>query len=524
MASEKVGSIHYDLSMKTEEFDKGVENVNNRLASLRPNFAKATESSKKLAMALGGFALAGVGLLGKGVKILAELETIEAGLKGVLGSSEEASNAMKRIKKEASRTPFEIAGLSQATRMLSVVTGDGDKAIDMVLDVGEAITAVGGGQAELDRVIANIQQIGAVGKASSMDIKQFAFAGIPIYKMLEKQTGKSGEALQKYIRDGKVSFGTLKKMFKNATDQGGQFAGAFESMGGTFDQTWSNMQDSLSIFLSDFVESSGIFDGVKDAIQGVTDFLTRISEEAEKAGGWGEYLKQKFEELREPILIIGGAIAFALLPFIWSLVAGMWALVAPLLPFLAIGAAIGFLISKLADHFGGFGEMIESLKGTVKDWKNKFRSVVDWLKEAGRKIGEIFTKVKDAIQKPIEDAINWVLDRIREVLKWIDEQIKRVTKFFEDAGKTMRTITGEAQKEAGARTGDVEAQLASRGLTREQLSQQSRQVSGVKEPQQNTNVTINMSGVMASGKTDLRKVGGMLAQAFKDTQTAKNIR
>lgn len=140
-------------------------------------------------------ATAAAGFLGYGVKIAADLETAEVGLTTLLGSAEKASATVDRLKVEAARTPFELPGLTQAAQLLASVTKDGDKAIDVILDIGEGLAAMGKGQAELDRISINLQQIAAVGHASMIDIKQFAYSGIPIFEMLEAQLSKGTTSL-----------------------------------------------------------------------------------------------------------------------------------------------------------------------------------------------------------------------------------------------------------------------------------------------------------------------------------------
>lgn len=137
-------------------------------------------------------ATAVAGFLGYGLKIAADLQTAEIGLTTLLGSADKARETVDRLKKEAARTPFELPGLTQATQLLTSVTKDGNKSIDILLDIGEALTAMGKGQAELDRIVVNLQQVASIGHASMVDIKQFAYAGIPIFEMLEKHFASSG--------------------------------------------------------------------------------------------------------------------------------------------------------------------------------------------------------------------------------------------------------------------------------------------------------------------------------------------
>lgn len=209
-----------------------------------------------------------------GVKTAADLESARQGFITLLGSAEAADHTLKRIKEEAARTPFEMVGLTQATQLLASVTKNGDRALNFILDIGEGLAAMGRGQAELDRISVNLQQIAATGHAASIDIKQFAFAGIPIYEMLQKQIGLSGEALAKFIEDGGVTFDLLEKMFDKATQQGGQFFGAYKNQLGTFNQQWSNLKDTFATTAADLVVQSGLFDALKNAMQAVGDWVS----------------------------------------------------------------------------------------------------------------------------------------------------------------------------------------------------------------------------------------------------------
>ena len=53
--------------------------------------------------------------------------------------------------------------------------------------------ATGGGNDELTRMASNLQQIKNAGKATAMDIRQFAYAGIDVYGILADYLGKTTE-------------------------------------------------------------------------------------------------------------------------------------------------------------------------------------------------------------------------------------------------------------------------------------------------------------------------------------------
>lgn len=181
-----------------------LDNTKETFSGLRKNLDHTSKEVERVSSGFGSLAKTMVGVaaayvsvgraydaLSLGIKVAADLQTAEIGLTTLLGSADQAEETVKRLKVEAARTPFELPGLAQATQLLASVTKDGNKSIDILLDIGEGLAAMGKGQAELDRIIVNLQQIAATGKAATIDIKQFAFAGIPIYEMLEEYFAKN---------------------------------------------------------------------------------------------------------------------------------------------------------------------------------------------------------------------------------------------------------------------------------------------------------------------------------------------
>lgn len=339
------------------------------LASVKDQAAKTAEASKKFAVGLAAAATATAGFIGYGAKIAGDLEASRAGFITLLGSAGEADKVLAQIKKDAASTPFELPGLIQANQLLTSVTKDGMRSESMLLNVGKALAAMGKGQPELDRIIVNLQQIGAVGKASLMDVRQFAFAGIPIFEMLQQRTGLAGDALSDFISEGGVTFELLEDMFNKAGGAGGRFADAFKNQAGTFNQLLSNMKDNITVAMADIVQSSGVFDILKNAMAGVSEWVANNQQKI------SDGIKNMFVFIKENGAVIAGIIIGALVPALASMAAGVWATLAPLLPFMAAGAAIAILLTKLADSMGGWGNLMAAVRpilsqvaSTVRDF------------------------------------------------------------------------------------------------------------------------------------------------------------
>jgi len=414
-----------------DRISAGLKKVRDNLNDIKTGFSEQAEASQKFAKGLTTSIAAIGGAAFFGIKFEAQMETVRQGLITLLGSAEKADTTIARIKEEAKRTPFEIEGLSTAVQLISSVTKDGDKAIDTILNVGEGLAAMGKGQNELDRIIINLQQIAAVGKASSLDIKQFAFAGIPIYEMLEDQTGLAGEALGDFITEGGVTFDLLTKMFDEANNVGGRFFDAYKNQTGTLTQLWSNFKDTLNTSLGTFVKQTGIFDGLKTALS----FLT------EETGKFFEKVTNLFLFFREhpsTLYIIAGAILGALVPAIIAATITFATFLISLAPFMLGGAIIAGIIAgiiwivknwemikaKTIEIWGAiklfFANVWESIKNSLS---SALSSVWESIKNATKPItdafGNIWNIVKEktiaafeGIKDAIKGAINWIIDKI----------------------------------------------------------------------------------------------------------------
>ena len=137
-----------------------------------------------------------VGFVQTGMQYNAQIETYRTALTNMLGDAEKANAMLTSIKRDAARTPFSTDALVAANQYLLSAGENAEYSQKTILALGDAIKATGGGDDELNRMAQNLQQVANVGKASAVDIKQFAFAGINIYQVLADYTGKSVQEVQ----------------------------------------------------------------------------------------------------------------------------------------------------------------------------------------------------------------------------------------------------------------------------------------------------------------------------------------
>lgn len=315
------GTIVWNLDVSDSKFKKGLADARAEARKTGDELDKSGQAFGRLGSAAANAAKTAAFALGAiagsvsifGLKTAGDLESARQGFVTLLGSAEEADKILGQIKKDAAKTPFELTGLIKANQALTSVTKNGERSENILLDVGKALAASGKGQEELDRIIFNLQQIGNTSEITELDIRQFGYAGVNILELLADYYGVSKEAAGDMVKNSKDAFGDLEKAFAKAGGAGGKFENAFKDQAGTFNQLVSNMKDSFTIFTSDFVKQTGIFDISKKAIGNLTktivdnkeaiiDTVINIGKKlSEMARVVAEYLQPKFKALWDTI-------------------------------------------------------------------------------------------------------------------------------------------------------------------------------------------------------------------------------
>lgn len=230
-------------------------------------------------------AISGIEQVGRaGIDFNAKMETYETAFSTLLGSGEEAQRVMAQIREDAASTPFDVDSLTSANQALIAAGVDADDARKDVLNLANAIAATGGGSAELSRMAANLQGIRNTGKATSMDIRQFANAGINIYGLLADAMGVTTEE----AAEMEVSYEDLTRAFEMAAESGGVYENALEKQSQTFTGRISTLKDNATQLAGTLTED--LFSMLSsDALPMVMDWVATLLEAADTGGIQGAF-------------------------------------------------------------------------------------------------------------------------------------------------------------------------------------------------------------------------------------------
>ena len=211
------------------------------------------------------------------------IEKIKVQMSVVYGSETQADTAFQGIKNYAVKSPF---GIEQTSEMAVLLKQSGVYSSD-VLDTMKMIGDVSSGNNEkMKRIANNYAQIEATGKATMLDMRQFAYAGIPIYKEVAKELGVSQTALRAMIKDGEVTNDVMEKVFKTMTSNGGVFYGAVEKGSKTLEARRQNLKDTKTLAMSaagQAIMNFGDSNGTGGLYSGFLDWSEKFYQGMEKA-------------------------------------------------------------------------------------------------------------------------------------------------------------------------------------------------------------------------------------------------
>lgn len=333
-------------------------------------------------------ASAGKDLIKQGISYNAQIETYRTGLTNMLGDAEKANTALENIKQDAARTPFDTASIVSANQYLISAGENAEYSRKTILALGDAVSATGGTSVELERMAQNLQQVANVGKASSVDIKQFAFAGINIYQVLADYTGKSIQDVQNMT----ISYDLLTKSLQAAAEEGGRYYNSMETQSETFNGSLSTLKDNVSQLVG--VLSSGLSETVGQLItkaneltvamkngfqtDGIVGMMNAASEAEPKISGFTNAIRFCIEN-GSTLKILIGTLAGALITY--KTVATVATIAQNLLNAAMSANPIGIVIGLVGALAGGLITAYNNSE-TFRSGVNHLKSAFDNLKSS----------------------------------------------------------------------------------------------------------------------------------------------
>lgn len=229
------------LTREYKEFASGTNNADAVVKSL-------TDSLKRTAAEIGG--LMAIKKFGSDViEATGKMQQLQVALSTILQDKSKADQLIADIVQFAAKTPFNLDDVATGAKQLLAYGSSADNVVNELSMLGDVASGL---QIPIGQLIYLYGTLRTQGRAMTVDIRQFAGRGIPIYEELAKVLGVSKDQVGELVKEGKVGFKEVEQAFKNMTSEGGKFANLMESSAGTWPQRLSNIEDTLFQKMNEF--------------------------------------------------------------------------------------------------------------------------------------------------------------------------------------------------------------------------------------------------------------------------------
>ena len=193
-----------------------------------------------------------------------EMEKQHIALQSILGDMQNANTMFNQIKELALNSPFTFSELNRDVKQLAAYGVEYDQLYDTTKRLADMSSGLG---VSFDRIALAFGQVQARGWLDGKELRQIAYAGIPLLEKLSKfyskQEGRnvSTSEIKTRISNREVSFDDVKSIFWQMTDAGGQFYNMQQTLSETLLGRYNKLKDAWEIMLADFADGKSVIGG-----------------------------------------------------------------------------------------------------------------------------------------------------------------------------------------------------------------------------------------------------------------------
>lgn len=386
----KVADLLVNIGADTSDLKKELKAVQRQLNYAFGREGMSMSRSAAIGITAVGAALAGVAVYA--VKAGGELQNVQTAMTNMLGSADKADQMIKELQDFAAHTPFEFKDVTLASQKFLAFGFTAEQVIPTLTAVGDAAAGVGAGQDGVNRLTVALGQIAAKGKLASQEMMQITELGIPAWQMLAQYLGTDVATAQDKVSKGMVDSQMALEALVGGMES--RYAGMMDAQSKTVLGAWSNLMDGVEqtamqtgLAISEALNLPGVFSATGEALSA---FASEIKDKGLKEA----LLDLVPPELQMAIMALAGAIVAVAIPALGSMAVAAWAAVAPLLPLIAAGAAVGAAIYAILNPVKTLQALLDALGVS---------------EEKAAEITQEFSDTLDAVTSVVTDVIDTML-------------------------------------------------------------------------------------------------------------------
>lgn len=208
------------------------------------------------------------------VQTRGQFQQLEIAFTTMLKSGTQAKGLMDRLIDTAAKTPFDLSGIASSAKQMLAYGSTVDNVVDELVMLGNVASGVG---APLQDIAYLYGTLRTQGRAFTVDIRQFAGRGIPIYEELAKVLGVTKDEVSSLVTEGKVGFAEVEKAFQNMTGKAGTYYNLMQEQSKSLTGMISNMGDAWEQSLNKLgADNQDVFAGAIESATYMAEHLDDI--------------------------------------------------------------------------------------------------------------------------------------------------------------------------------------------------------------------------------------------------------
>jgi len=404
-----VGELNATISLDNRGFNNAIDQAESKFqgfsSRLSASIQRTATAIQPLALGIFG-AAAGLGALGLGaIQAAANMEQSRIAFTTLLGSAKDADAFLGQLQKFAASTPFNFVGLQDSAKRLLAMGFAAKDIVPTLTNVGDAVAALGSGQAGIDNITYALGQMSTSGKVHTQDMMQLTNAGVAAWQMLADKLHMTVAQAQDAVQRGEVSSATGLDAIMSGMHS--RYGGLMAKQSQTVTGLFSNLQDiatqSLTVIGDKLIKT---FD-VKGGLAKLTAFVTGMSD---------TFAKLDLKKLAPAAAVLGGAILGVLVPAFAALAISIGSAVIAAAPFLLIGAAIGGVAYLIYTHWDQVSAALKPLTDVILPKLNElWQSIQPALSKVRADLGPLGAEFSKAFEE-WKPTLEWIGKVIMESL------------------------------------------------------------------------------------------------------------
>lgn len=207
------------------------------------------------------------------VSVYGTFQQLDIAFKTMLQSGDKAKKLMGELTNFAAVTPFNLVDVGKGAKQLLAY---GTKVESIKTELEMLGNVASGVSVPLGDLIYLYGTLRSQGRAYTVDIRQFAGRGIPIYEELAKVLNVNVGEVNGLVEAGKVGFPQVERAFQNMTNQGGMFFNLMQEQSKSVTGQISNLRDKIDMMFNELGQSNDEF--INMGIDGVSLLVEHYKE------------------------------------------------------------------------------------------------------------------------------------------------------------------------------------------------------------------------------------------------------